>query len=291
MRMIATMAAHKTLNLRYKPVSQELLSSHQNVEKLWIGPSHRMSPTLVVQSLPSNLHSLDWDMTDSTMEDAVLHDLFQIKSLKHVCLRFRGDEGVIQLSKRLGGASSLESLDLRGNHISDVGAQALACALVESSLTSLNLGYNRIGDVGMNALCSTLNRTNLECLNLSCNLFGQEGANSLAASLKTNVSLKEVSLFCNHIPHDACVELAHALEYFNVTLELVKLGGTLTDTFSDVRLRIEYLLKLNRGGRHKIRETGMDHGEWMDVLSNTEDVDVLMFFVSNKPELIHCSTS
>lgn len=280
----------KTLNLRYKPVSQELLTSHQAVEKLWIGPSHKMSPLQVVHLLPVNLQCLDWDMTDATtIDDDVLEALFQKKSLSHLCLRFRGDEGVIQLSKHLAAAAAstpLQSLDLRGNHISCIGATALASCLAGSSLLSLNLAYNRIDDAGMKALCAALGKTRLEYLNLSCNFFGQDGANSLAASLKTNCSLREVSLFCNHIPHASCVKLVQILERDNVTLHQIKLGGTLTDTFCNVRLAIEYLLKLNRSGRYKLRQDNLDHAEWMNVLSNASDVDVLLYFLSNKPQLV-----
>lgn len=283
----------KTLNLRYRPISQELLSSpaNQDVEKLWIGPSPKMCPALVVESLPSSLQYLDWDMTDTTsIQDEVLEKLFQKKSLRHLCLRFRGDKGAILLSKHLATASSLESLDLRGNHISDIGAQALAGALKQesSSLACLNLGYNRIGDDGIQALSQVLGQDSctLQCLNLSCNAFGQEGAHYLALSLKTNSSLKQVSLFCNHISHAACVELACSLKH-NFTLEQLKLGGTLTDTVSEIRLFIEYLLKLNRGGRNKLREQELPHEEWSTILSNAaNDLDVLLFFVSNKPELV-----
>lgn len=290
----------KSLNLRYKPLSEELLKSpaHQKVEKLWIGPrlSQHMSPSLVVQSLPSSLQHLDWDMTDSATPilDGVLRQLLQTPSLRHLCLRFRGDDYAVMLSKHLANAT-LESLDLRGNHISDIGAQALASSLSSksSSLVCLNLGYNRIGNDGIQALSQALRSSNndkLQRINLSCNVFGQEGANALAHMLETNVSLKELSLFCNHIPHASCVQLAHSLQNYNYTLQHLKLGGTLTDTFCDIRLEIEFLLKLNRNGRDKLRAAQVGLDEWWNdvILSNhdEEDVDVLLYFLSNKPELL-----
>lgn len=293
---MSSSVSSKILNLRYKPVSEELLNSpaHKDVEKLWIGPAHDMTPFLVVQSLPSSLEHLDWDMTDSsTIQGEVLQDLFQIKSLKHLCLRFRGDTAATELAKHLPSASFLESLDLRGNHIGDIGAQALANALQDSTIVHVNLGYNRIGDKGLVALSQAvkLDSCALQGLNLSCNVFGQEGTNHLALALKTNQSLQELSLFCNAIPHASCVELASCLEKHNFTLQHLKLGGTLTDTFSDIRMKIDFLLKLNRHGRIQLREHQSSRREWTNILSNAaSDVDMLLYFLSNKPELLLCSS-
>ena len=283
----------KQLNLRYKPVSQELLRSpaHEGIEKLWIGPSHSISPLLVVQSLPTSLQHLDWDMTGDgvSIQTEVLDALFQKQTLRHLCLRFRGDDGAVQLSKHLATALHLESLDLRGNYITDIGAQALASALQGSRLVSLNLGYNRIGDDGIKALSQVLSKSccQLEQLNLSCNTFGPQGTAHLAQALRKNRSLKELSLFCNHISYASCVELAESLNSHNYTLERLKLGGTLTDTFSDVRLCIEHFLKLNRGGRHKLRDFAQSREEWLAILADASgDLDMLFTFVSNKPDVI-----
>lgn len=290
--MLSSSNSTKTLNLRYKPVSQELLDSCCDVEKLWIGPRLDMAPSLVIQSLPTSLEHLDWDMTDSTntIDGDILKELFRKTSLKHLCLRFRGDEGAVLLSQHLHNASLLlESLDLRGNSIGNVGVQALASVLHESSITSLNLGYNRIGNEGVEALSKVLSDSDckLRYLNLSCNVFGQEGANHLAFSLRKNTSLQELSLFCNHIPHDSCIEFAATLEHSNVTLQHLKLGGTLTDVFSDIRVKIDYFLKLNQNGRSILQKHDLEEDEWWQkIVQANGDLDVLLFFLSNKPELL-----
>lgn len=73
-------------------------------------------------------------------------------SLLHINLNgnFIGDEGATDLFKVLATTNrSLQSLLLRLNGITDVGASALASALIENeTLLSVDLGHNRIGNKG-----------------------------------------------------------------------------------------------------------------------------------------------
>jgi hypothetical protein len=246
----------------------------------------------LVESLPQTLEYLDWDMTgedDNSIQEEVLGTLLKCSSVRHLCLRFRGDEGALILAKNLGGAVSLESLDLRGNHIGNCGALALVQALIGSSLLSLNLGYNCIGNEGIEALAQVLEHpsTQLQGLNLSCNVFDEKGAICLANVLARNHSLRELSLFCNQINPTVCDALLKSLRT-NYTLKHIRLGATLTDTFSPIRMEIEHHLKLNRGGRAMLRKDNntLPHALWPYILSKqAAQVDVLFMFVSEKPEL------
>lgn len=280
-------APQKQLNLRHQPLSKERLRVHKDLERLWIGPSQGGMSKDLVQSLPQSLEYLDWDMTGdgNSIQEEVLETLLKCSSIRHLCLRFRGDEGALILAKKIGGAVSLESLDLRGNHIGNCGALALAQALIGSSLLSLNLGYNCIGTQGIEAFAEVLEHpsSQLQGLNLSCNAFDEMGAICLANVLSRNHSLKELSLFCNQINPTVCDALVESLGT-NYTLEHIKLGATLTDTFSPIRMEIEHLLKLNRGGRGMLRKDKLPHALWPNILSRAQ-VDVLFTFVSEKPEL------
>lgn len=279
-------APQKQLNLRHQPLSKERLSIHKDLQRLWIGPSQNGMSRELVESLPQSLEYLDWDMTgENSIHEEALDAFLRLSTAQHLCLRFRGDEGAEILARHLGG-SSLESLDLRGCHIGNRGALALAHALIGSSILSLNLGYNRIGNEGMEAFAQALNNPSfkLQGLNLSCNVFDEEGAIGLVESLSSNQSLRELSLFCNRINPAVCNALIETLGT-NYTLQHVKLGATLTDTFSPIRMEIDYLLKLNRGGRDLLRKLKFPQSMWANIFASAEP-DVLFLFVSEKPELV-----
>jgi hypothetical protein len=134
----------KQLNWRHQVVANPAaqLSQYDCLEKLWIGPN--VDPSIVYALPTDSLVTLDWDMTDDAgssngggvlVNDGALEALLQHPSLRSLCLRFRGDSVVLSLAKylHLSPRQRLESLDLRGNQISDVGATALAEALLRSS--------------------------------------------------------------------------------------------------------------------------------------------------------------
>ena len=109
--------------------------------------------------------------------------------------------------------TSLSSLDLHGNSISDEGANLLAQALrVNTSLSSLDLSRNSIGNEGANSLAQALRvNTSLSALDLSGNSIGNEGANSLAQALRVNTSLFSVTLTFKSSGVEAANSLAQAL--------------------------------------------------------------------------------
>eukprot|EP00300_Choanocystis_sp_HF-7_P000986 c10812_g1_i3.p1 GENE.c10812_g1_i3~~c10812_g1_i3.p1 ORF type:complete len:199 (+),score=34.05 c10812_g1_i3:389-985(+) len=79
-------------------------------------------------------------------------------------------------------------LSLKGNSVSDSGAQVLASALLQQGkIESLNLSGNNIGNAGVVALADLL-RANypLRQINLSFNQFGLEGARALGAGLQNS---------------------------------------------------------------------------------------------------------
>lgn len=275
---------NRQLNLKHQVVCQERLSSHEDLEKLFVGPSHGLTKALV-ESLPVTLCHVDWDMTGSPSIQSEALECLLKRPLRHLCLRFRGDECALVLSRHL--SSNIESLDLRGNQIGDPGVVALARAITHDcpSLSSLNLAYNSIGDAGVDALARLLQdpSCNLQQLNLRCNIFGEQSALRLVEALSCNSSLKELSLNCNQIASKVCQALVDTL-HCNFSIKQIKLGATLTDTFSEERMEIEYLLKLNCGGRYLLKQNDLPCAIWPNVLSRS-DQDLIYTFLSGKPEL------
>jgi hypothetical protein len=50
-------------------------------------------------------------------------------------------------------------------------------------------------------------------------------------------------------------------------------------------MEIDYLLKLNRGGRGALRKLNFPQSMWAKIIASAEP-DVLFLFVSEKPELV-----
>ncbi|KAJ3293813.1 Leucine-rich repeat-containing protein 71 [Borealophlyctis nickersoniae] len=89
--------------------------------------------------------------------------------------------------------SSLKSLSLRANNITDAGAKALAAALKTNRvLTSLSLWDNRVGKEGAEAVAEALRvNATLGCLSLGRNSVGDEGAVAFAKVLSNYALLHD----------------------------------------------------------------------------------------------------
>ncbi len=93
-------------------------------------------------------------------------------------------QGSSILSEGLYNNTTLESLDLRNNQISDIGVQFLSLAIVYSNIKTLNLEANEITSEGAQYLAQMLkdSRTLAE-LYLSKNHLGDRGIELLANAL------------------------------------------------------------------------------------------------------------
>ena len=100
-------------------------------------------------------------------------------------------------------SSTLTSVDLEDNDISDVGATYLAQMLAENTtLLCLSLSQNQIGDAGMKLLANALAHRNtcLQYLNLSANTeISDESIGSITAMMEDNRSLVKLDLRHNHL--------------------------------------------------------------------------------------------
>ncbi len=85
-----------------------------------------------------------------------------------------GDEHIKIISSNLP-KTDLDFIDLRGNLISDVGAETIASQLHLSKLRRVALGQNQIADRGAIALAHALSESHIEILSLEENKISAEG--------------------------------------------------------------------------------------------------------------------
>lgn len=127
------------------------------------------------------------------------------------------------LAKALRNNTTLESLSVAANRLSDDAVATLIDPLTESRLilTELGLGINKITDVGAEYLAEILkvNRT-LISLGLNKNEIGDRGAQALLKVLtSTNRSLRMLNLSFNKSITDASVEFCVNMLNENTTME------------------------------------------------------------------------
>lgn len=160
--------------------------------------------------------------------------------------------GCASISRALSG-SNLTELSLRGNAIGDVGALALADALLANrSIAKLDLSDNLIGEAGAGALASLLSKcahlrtadfswnairlggalalaaalkdSKVVRLSLAWNGFGDRGGKAIAEALAANRQLLSLDISKNNLREEAAAALAAALA-LNSTLRSLQLHG------------------------------------------------------------------
>lgn len=157
--------------------------------------------------------------------------------------RIQNNDEYLELGLTFAPPSTNDNGDAAGDEfrpLSDLGAVRLADALRSNTrLLALNLSGNNIGDVGAEALAKALygptdsvvfddyeSRSALQSLDLSRNNIGDGGAYALAEALQHNTSLKSLDLSFNEISFRGVVKLLQRLDG-NLTLERLNLAGNL----------------------------------------------------------------
>jgi Ran GTPase-activating protein (RanGAP) involved in mRNA processing and transport len=125
------------------------------------------------------------NITDRDMKTIVKHAI-----IKNRCKRIRlrdnniTSQGASILSEGLNHNTTLESLDLRNNYISDLGVQSLSLAIMHSNLKTLNLESNGITAEGAQYLAQMIkNNQTLTELYVSKNHLGDRGVELLSNAL------------------------------------------------------------------------------------------------------------
>jgi hypothetical protein len=133
---------------------------------------------------------------------------------------------------------------LYGNKITSQGLSILASSLTNNStLTSLDLSFNQISDLGVRSLTQVLlpdQNSSLKILYLSKNGISDDGAKYLSEMLQTNQTLTELWLSNNEIGNRGVKQIANVLAKYNKTLKLLSLSTNIFIT----DLSIDYLIEM-----------------------------------------------
>uniref|UniRef100_A0A8D2PQ28 Leucine rich repeat containing 45 n=1 Tax=Zosterops lateralis melanops TaxID=1220523 RepID=A0A8D2PQ28_ZOSLA len=143
--------------------------------------------------------------------------------------------------------TTVKSLDLKGNNLRSVGAEALGKLLRQNkSIRSLTLEWNSLGlwEEGFSFFCQGLRANNvLQRLDLRNNQINHQGAGELAMALTHNTSLQELDLRWNNIGLLGGRALVNCL-HSNKTLKRLELAGN--NVPGDILKAVEQALDHNQ---------------------------------------------
>ncbi|CAF0728585.1 unnamed protein product [Adineta steineri] len=134
------------------------------------------------------------DLDRQNLTDRDMNIVVKYAIIKNRCKRVRLRDNYITcqgssiLSEGLYNNTTLESLDLRNNQISDLGVQYLSSSIIYANIKTLNLESNEITAEGAQYLAQMLkdNRTITE-IYLSKNRLGDQGIELIANALSNDV--------------------------------------------------------------------------------------------------------
>jgi len=146
-----------------------------------------------------------------------------------------GDTEAIVISECIKGNTTLLDLNLNGNKITVVGANALSLGLLENKvIKKVNLN----GEIPLKDL-----RDGATELDLSSKGYKLEDAIIISTFLKTNTKLLDLKLHGNEIDEKGAEKLSFGLE-LNTTLRKIKINGEIPiDKFRDGTKEVDLSLK------------------------------------------------
>ncbi|XP_019359313.1 PREDICTED: leucine-rich repeat-containing protein 45 isoform X2 [Gavialis gangeticus] len=169
--------------------------------------------------------------------------------------------------------TTVKSLDLKGNNLQAVGAEALGKLLQQNkSIQNLVLEWNSLGvwEEGFSLFCQGLSTNrSLQRLDLRNNQINHEGAGELAAALKSNSSLQELDLRWNNVGLLGGRALLNCL-HSNRTLRHLELAGN--NVPSDILKAVEQAMDHNQDRQSILAENqSRTHVLSKEVLSLKEE--------------------
>ncbi|XP_065550137.1 leucine-rich repeat-containing protein 45 isoform X2 [Lathamus discolor] len=166
------------------------------------------------------------------------------------------EEGVTLLLHGLCSNTTVKLLDLKGNNLRAMGAEALGKLLRQNrSIRSLILEWNNLGmwEEGFSSFCQGLGANSfLQRLDLRSNQINHQGAGELAMALKQNASLQELDLRWNNIGLLGGRALLNCL-HSNKTLKRLELAGN--NVPSDILKAVEQAMNHNQDRQTILSET------------------------------------
>jgi hypothetical protein len=176
---------------------------------------------------PNFIAYLDETKNENESIDLVIHGNFESRV---------GDKDLAVMVDVLEEyAIYVEDIDLRYNHISDLGADVLSRLISKSDrLLGLNLQGNEIGIDGAQALAEALKKCGLlQYLNLNGNSIQTDGAMNVTELLFTHKKLLELNLGNNDINHDGIIGILSVLNCSNYTLEVLNIDNPYYNTICE----------------------------------------------------------
>lgn len=169
------------------------------------------------QKLEEQINAFDSHLTVDLRNENLIDDDMNIvvgqavinKQCKRLFLQHNKitSNGMSRIATTLNNNMTLETLNLFGNHISDMGVKYLS-EINNSILRVLDLGSNEITDLGVQYLVEMLKiNQSLVYLSLSFNKIGNQGVQLLANTLtRHNHRLKELYLNGNQLINDCSID-------------------------------------------------------------------------------------
>lgn len=172
-----------------------------------------------------------------------------------------GDNDMQDLSFGVGQCESMNMLRVNNCAIGDTGSIHLSRQLLESPLCNLVTVYMKQNNVT------------------------DRGALDWAEVLRTNKSLRHLSLDDNKIGYTGAEALCQSMIESNVTLHRLVLDGNPICDFK-IKRSIRFYSKLNVRGRYVLGDTEVPLALWPHILATMRVLlDVRFYFLQQKPEL------
>ena len=254
--------AHEKLYIKTTlDIQQEIQSGNDHNEELWCPdeitePKHQKEflHCCFEECLNENTFNLqNTRMTDLEVE--ILSDCLQINCTLvelHLSNCFTDNNVIVLLavSKSLKSTSTLLTLNLSNNQITDSGMKCLSEALaVNTTLQSLDISYNIISDDGILFISESLKlNESLHELILSKNNITDGGAKLLAEAIQINTALQELNISRNCISKEGVMRILEACIKNNSLQKLVSTHNSLSKSGLDAIN--EYLELSEKNGVH-----------------------------------------
>jgi hypothetical protein len=194
--------------------------------------------------------------------------------------------GIRELASALGNHSSPQVLNLRDNGITDANFELLAPALLtHPTLEDLDLSKNNISQTAVVANIVS-NNSALQKLNLLDNDMDVQNFASIAVALRSNSTLKVVSLNRTRRTADEEMQEEWETELETVELELDILKDNsqlehlnltdadveLLDSSMEMKRKMTHLCNLNRGGRKVLQHRSFSLALWPLALERADTI-------------------
>ena len=242
-------------------VQQEKQSGNDHNEELWC-PDEITEPKHKKEFLhccfEEYLNEKTFNLQNTRMTDfevEILSDCLQINCILvelHLSNCFTDNNVIVLLSvsKSLKSTSTLLTLNLSNNQITDSGMKCLSEALaVNTTLQSLDISYNIISDDGILFISESLKlNESLHELILSKNNITDDGAKLLAEAIQINTALQELNISRNCISKEGVMRILEACTKNKSLQKLVSTHNSLSKSGLDAIN--EYLELSEKNGVH-----------------------------------------